>query len=81
MFEVLYLDERLRVGRFQPEDGRDPQLFVFRRAGAAEDEAEEEGAEVQTACPQGTPLLFLLRCFSVRMCRRGAPLIFLLRHF
>lgn len=48
-FEVLYLDERLRVARFQPEDGREPQLFVFRRAGdpeeAMDDEEEEEEEE------------------------------------
>ena len=48
-FEVLYLDERLRVARFQPEDGREPQLFVFRRAGDPEegmdDEEEEEEEE------------------------------------
>ena len=41
-FEVLYLDERLRVARFQPEDGREPQLFVFRRAADPEEEEEEE---------------------------------------
>ena len=54
MFEVLYLDERLRVARFLPEEGREPQLFVFRRAGnpeeamdeEEEDEEEEEEEEV-----------------------------------
>jgi len=58
-FEVLYLDERLRVGRFQPEDSREPQLFVFRRAGAAGPETEEEEAEVQHCTPFGA----LLCCF------------------
>ncbi len=41
-FEVLYLDERLRIARFQPDDDREPQLFVFKRAGAATEEEEDE---------------------------------------
>lgn len=48
-FEVLYLDERLRVARFQPDDNREPQLFVFKRAGAAteaEEDEEEDDVEI-----------------------------------
>jgi hypothetical protein len=78
-FEVLYLDERLRVGRFQPEDGREPQLFVFRRTGAAGAEAEEEEAEVQHCMPSGRSSVVSAALFSVRMCRWGAPLLFLLQ--
>lgn len=44
-FEVLYLDERLRVARFQPGDGREPQLLVFRRAGDPEEAMDEEEEE------------------------------------
>lgn len=42
-FEVLYLDERVRVVRFLPDadSGSQPQLFVFQReAEEAEDEME-----------------------------------------
>ena len=49
-FEVLYLDERLRVARFQPDGDREPQLFVFKRAGAAteaEEDEEEDDVEVR----------------------------------
>ncbi len=43
MFEVLYLDERVRVVRFLPDadSGSQPQLFVFQReAEEAEDDVE-----------------------------------------
>lgn len=44
-FEVLYLDERVRVVRFLPDRNSDslPQLFIFEREGV---EAEEDDAEV-----------------------------------
>ncbi|KAK9831012.1 hypothetical protein WJX81_008474 [Elliptochloris bilobata] len=58
-FEVLYLDERLRVAKFQPEDGCEPQLFVFRRSGDAvddeEEEAEEEDKEDEADEPEAAP--------------------------
>eukprot|EP00884_Botryococcus_braunii_P014583 jgi/Botrbrau1/23125/Bobra.0243s0055.1 len=44
IFEVLYLDESLRVTRYLPE-GREPQIFVFRRLSEEEEEEEEEAVE------------------------------------
>lgn len=41
VFEVLYLDDSLRVTRYLPE-GREPQIFVFRRLSEEEEDAEEE---------------------------------------
>ena len=42
-FEILYLDERVRVAEFVPSDGRERQLFVFERISEfAVDEEEEE---------------------------------------
>ena len=43
-FDVLYVDDRVRVVEFVPSDGRDKQLFVFERV---QDEEEEEEEDVQ----------------------------------
>ena len=53
-FEVLYLDERVRVVNFLPDEDedREPSLFVFERLdvddGEDDDEEEEVGAEAGT---------------------------------
>ena len=44
-FEVLFLDERVRVVQFLPEEeDREPVLFVFERV--AEEDTEEQELEV-----------------------------------
>ena len=44
-FEVLFLDERVRVVQFLPEEeDKDPVLFVFERV--AEEDTEEQEVEV-----------------------------------
>jgi len=48
-FEILYLDDRVRVVEFVPSDGRDRQLFVFKRIGAGGGEGGEDGEEEAAA--------------------------------
>ena len=48
-FEILYLDERVRVAEFVPSDGRERQLFVFERIPREEEGigGEEDGFAVE----------------------------------
>ena len=70
-FEVLYLDERVRVAEFQPGEGREPQLFVFERLGLSNtnegSEDEEEGANEEAAAAAAPKRpIFSLASFLVK---------------